>query len=1132
MSLTKLILDGLRYHWRTHLAVILAVAAAAAVFTGALLVGDSMRGSLRHLLLDQLGQIDDVLVTDRFFRAALADEVAAAPGFDNYFSQAVPAIVARATLEHPRRSGALRAGDVTLVGADQRFWSLGTGGPAHPPAAGEVVLNAPLAAELAANVGDEVLVRIGSTSQIPPDSALGRKTQTVQSRRLRVSAIIGAEGLGRFALHPSQRLPLDAFVATATLQGMLEQPDKVNAILVAGRGGVAPSEAGDDLLASALHPALADFGLDVTMHKLGYAQVTSNRMLIEPAAAAAIDKAFAAEHPQPIFTYLANTIAGGGREIPYSTISAIDFRTDPPLGPFQTPAGESIAALADDEIVLNAWAAEDLGVEPGDEIEITFFDAESTHGQVRERKATLRLKAIVALEGVAADPDLTPQMPGVTDQLSIGDWDPPFPFDGRRVRDKDEQYWDEYRTTPKAFLALATGRRLWSSRFGGTTAIRFAPPAGTSAEDLAGRIQLDPTALGFEFLPIKRLGLAAASGTTPFDALFMGFSFFIMISALMLISLLFRLGVDQRAGEIGVLRAVGLRWRKVAAVLGGEALVVTAVGSLVGVAAGLGYAWLMLRGLSTWWLGAISTPFLQLYVTPQSLALGFLSGLVVSLATILWTLWRMNRVSVRRMLAGQAHESDLPSRRRAAASRVAAAILLVVALAVGLSATRLQSIAQAGAFVGSGALVLTAGLMFIWSRLRRGSTDQLATAAAFPIARLALRNGARNPSRSTLSIGLIAAASFLIVALSAFRLDPDAVGHSRASGSGGFALVAQSDQPVYQNLNTPAGRAELVFSPAEEQIAARCTTIALRVEPGDDASCLNLYQPTQPRVLGVPRALVERGGFAWAGTAATSPDEQQNPWLLLEEPLSPNAGGVPVVPAVVDYNTAQYSLHKGAIGDRIEIRDGLGRRAQLEIIAFLQNSVFQGDLLVSEANFVALFPHATGYRFFLIDAGGQPLAQVRQALEQPLGDFGFDAQPSAERLAAFFAVQNTYLSTFQSLGGLGLLLGTFGLATVQLRSVLERRGELALLRAAGFRRALLARLVMIENSLLLVGGLAVGVFAALVAVLPHWLGGGASVPWLSLGLTLATVLVVGWLAGLLAVRATLRAQLLPALREE
>jgi ABC-type antimicrobial peptide transport system permease subunit len=278
--------------------------------------------------------------------------------------------------------------------------------------------------------------------------------------------------------------------------------------------------------------------------------------------------------------------------------------------------------------------------------------------------------------------------------------------------------------------------------------------------------------------------------------------------------------------------------------------------------------------------------------------------------------------------------------------------------------------------------------------------------------------------------------------------------------------------------------------------------------------------------------LIERGGFAWATTAASTPEQVENPWLLLDQSLGENEDGTPVVPAIVDFNTAQYSLHKGAIGDRVLVTDGAGRTVQLEFVGFLQNSIFQGELLIGEKSFLRLFPEVSGYRFFLVDVDGQPFVKVQQALETSLGDYGFDAQSSAARLEAFFAVQNTYLSTFQSLGGLGLLLGTFGLATVQLRSVLERRGELALLRAEGFRRALLARLVMIENSLLLVGGLVVGIFAALVAVLPHWLGGGASVPWLSLAATLATVLIVGLLAGLLAVRATLRAELIPALREE
>jgi ABC-type lipoprotein release transport system permease subunit len=1132
MSLGQLILRTLAYHRRTNLAVALAVAAAGAVLTGALLVGDSMRGSLRHLLLDQLGQIDEILVIDRFFRAQLADELADQPQFKEDFSRAVPAVVVQGTLENPRAAGALRAGGVTVIGCDKRFWSLGTGGPAVLPAKGQIVLNAPLAGEIDAQAGDEVLLRIGSASQIPPDSALGRKTETIRNRRLTVSAIIPASGLGRLSLHPSQQLPRDAFVATETLQDSLEQPGKVNAIFVAGRGSNAPAPEAHERLTACLRPTRADYGIQVEPHELGYVQCTSNRMLLEPAAVRAAEEAFAADHPQAVFTYLANTIASGGREIPYSTITAIDFVDTPPLGPFTTADGQAIGPLEDDEIVLNTWAAEDLKVTPGAEVEITYFEPESTHGQVREAKAKFRLKAIVALAGLVADPDLTPQMPGITDQLSIGDWNAPFPFDQSRVRKQDEAYWDDYRTTPKAFVSLSAGRRLWSSRFGNTTAIRLTPPHGPTIQAQADELRLDPASFGFVFVPIKRMGLEAAAGTTPFDALFIGFSLFIMVSALLLVALLFRLGVEQRSEEIGILRAVGMRNRKVAVLLAVEGLLVAAAGSAIGVATGVGYAWLMLAGLNSWWLGAISTPFVELYVTPRSLGIGYFASVIVSLVTIVWTLRRLGHISVRRLLARETIEDRWATPGVVRRGRLVTAGLVIAALALGLVAPWLGGAAQAGAFVGSGALVLVAGLTFMWDRLRAGSTIALVAGGALPIARLAVRNGARNPSRSTLSMGLIAAASFLIVALSAFRLDPASEGHGRTSGSGGFDLVALSDQPIYQDLNSPAGRAELGFPTDADHLLGKCSTVSLRVNSGDDASCLNLYQPMQPRILGATPALVERGGFAWAATAAETPEEKKNPWLLLDEKLPDDADGTRVLPVVVDFNTAEYSLHKGAVGKRFDVKDQFGRSVRLEIVGLLKNSIFQGDVLVGERAFLEHFPQVSGYRFFLIDAQGEPLAEVRQALEGPLGDYGFDAEGSLDRLATFFAVQNTYLSTFQSLGGLGLLLGTFGLAAMQLRSVLERRGELALLRATGFRRALLARLVMIENALLLVGGLGVGVFAALVAVLPHWLAGGATVPWLSLALTLSTVLIVGLLAGLVAVRASLRAELLPALREE
>src|SRR5205807_9049311 len=147
----------------------------------------------------------------------------------------------------------------------------------------------------------------------------------------------------------------------------------------------------------------------------------------------------------------------------------------------------------------------------------------------------------------------------------------------------------------------------------------------------------------------------------------------------------------------------------------------------------------------------------------------------------------------------------------------------------------------------------------------------------------------------------------------------------------------------------------------------------------------------------------------------------------------------------------------------------------------LANSILQGGLLISEANFIHSFPSESGYRVFLVDAPPARAPQVSAALGRALEDVGLDLTPAAERLADFNTVENTYLSIFAILGGLGLLLGSLGLGIVVLRNVLERRGELALLRAVGFGPRALRWLVFSEHSLLLGMGLLVGVVAALLA---------------------------------------------------
>jgi ABC-type antimicrobial peptide transport system permease subunit len=169
---------------------------------------------------------------------------------------------------------------------------------------------------------------------------------------------------------------------------------------------------------------------------------------------------------------------------------------------------------------------------------------------------------------------------------------------------------------------------------------------------------------------------------------------------------------------------------------------------------------------------------------------------------------------------------------------------------------------------------------------------------------------------------------------------------------------------------------------------------------------------------------------------------------------------------------------------------------------------------------------------FLIDAPSKSVSQVSAALSRALRDVGLELTPAARRLAAFNAVQNTYLSTFQVLGGLGLLLGSAGLGVVVLRNVLERRGELALLQAVGFRLRALHWLVLSEHGGLLGLGLIVGLVAALIAIWPALQSPAAELPYRSLLVTLAGVLASGLIWTWLATWLALRGRLLEALRNE
>ena len=1095
------------------------------------------------MTLERLGGIDHALVAQTFFREGLSADLAAEPAFAAGFRDVVPAILLNGSAQgaHTRN----RASRVQVIGVNRDFASLGEGeGPAamalellrrvpdHHFA--PVVINQSLQRELQVEIGDPILLSIERRSEIHREYVFGRRNsaEVLQTLRLTLSGVVPDRGLGRLALQPHQNLPLNAFVALADLQKALERKGQVNALFVVA--GESPHSPGSTrTLQDALHRVLRleDLGLRLRPGSGFFALEAESFILPAHLIATARELALEMEAPfQPILTNLATRMESGDRSVPYSTIAALDAvqGTASPFGAFELTDGSPAPLLADDEILLNEWAARDLGAEVGDSIEVTYHVV-GPRGMLRTAKDRFRLRGVVALRGMAADPLLTPAFPGIQDAGDMSDWDPPFAIDLGAIRRQDEVYWDEFGAVPKAFVAASAGRGLWRSRFGDLTGVWIGPPG--EADEVETRLRfregllrrIDPEAEGMSFQPVKSQGLEAAAGATDFGMLFLGFSSFLIISSTLMVGLIFRLGVEQRAKEIGVLLAVGyplaiVRWRFMA-----EGGVLAALGSAVGVAGAVLYAWLLMAGLRTWWSAAVGTPFLDLHVQPLSLASGYMVSVAVVLVFIGWTVRQCGRQPVRALLNGTVAGEKAGSRRR---TRVVAMACLVFGVASVALASLFDSADAAGLFFGGGTLLLVAGLalLSLWLRRDRGRRRPEAGSDLARMVRMGIRNSSRHPGRSMVCTALVGCACFIIVAVEANRRTgtEDAAFEFRESGHGGFAFLAEADIPLHHDLNSPEGREELGLAGEDAVFQDGPRVFSLRSLPGEDISCLNLYQPRRPRLLGVPPGMILRGGFRFQQTLK----DVENPWRLLEDDPGPG-----VIPAIGDYNSVQWILHRG-LGEDLLVHDEMGRDLRLRLVGLLKGSIFQGELLISETHFNRYFPNHTGFGYFLIQTTPERANRLTSILEGSLGAFGFDVTPTAERLAEYRAVENTYLSTFQTLGGLGLLWGTLGLGVLLLRNVIERRGELATLRVCGFRNSRLALMLLAENGFLLVTGMLIGALAALAAVAPGVLATGAQVPWFSLVLSLSLVLVAGLAASAIAALWALRQPLLPALKTD
>ena len=1002
---------GVRHYRAAYVGVVAGAAVGSMVLLGALMAGDSVKESLAKAAELRTGKVTQIFSGgERFFRADLAERTGGS---------------SMIYLKGQVNVGERGEGQVQILGVNESFWKFAPEETSISLSGREFAISAQLASALDMEVGDEMVARVQKPGLLSRDAPLSGEGETIESLRGTVAYILTDKQFGRFSLEQSQVAPSTVFLPLSRLQEELELKEKSNLLLI-GEKSFDPESL-----------TMEDYGISI-VDVPGAVEVRSERIFFEPRIA---DKIAG----EPILTYLVNTLATEVGETPYSMVTGV--------------SGDSALFLpkapGKNEVVINEWLSEDLSAGVGDELTMDYFAIEGGSKLV-ERKAVFTVVGVVPMEGPAADKNWMPDFPGVANVKSARDWDPGLPLDLKRIRDKDDDYWEKYKGTPKAFVSVETAESLWSNRWGKSTGIRV---PGGDKEKVAAQVEeiLAPDLAGMHLQDFSAQAKEAAKSPVDFAMLFLSMSFFLILSAIALVTMLFRFNVEQRAEEGALLAAVGIKAKKISNWRLGEAFFVVLIGAIFGAVLAIGFCVLVLRVIGSIW-GAGGTVF-DLHLRSGTVVTGLLIIVILSLLSVWLTTRKQAKQSASFRLNSGAEEQVGTKSKFSMVLIVLGLLMVVGGIAMNFA------VGPQGAFFLIGFGVLLGGLGVFRKKLGSiGSLGELSTKG------LAKVNLSRRASRSLTVVGVLAAGVFLVLSVASFRKGGGDNWKDLKSGAGGFAWWVETSAP----MNRPAdakGEVEW-FGLSPESV------VPFRIGAGDDVDCFNLNASNRPRLLGVNVDQLE-------GQFRTDVD-----WSELK-------GGTR---AFVDETTMMWVLKK-KVGDELIYEDEWGNEFPIVIAGVIKDSIFQGSLVVDEEMLVEKFPSMGGYELFLVAD-----EEAREDLQIATADLGGKVTATKDRLAAFHEVENTYIAIFNVLGALGMILGSVGVGVVTARNLVERKEEFRTLKVLGISKASRNEIMKKEVSSMVIWGLGIGLVSALVSVIPV-LGGTVG------------VLDLLWMLGLVALMA-------------
>lgn len=1045
MKTRRLILKNL-WFFRLQFSLIFAgLTLCAAVISSSLITGDSVKYSLSEIAEKRTGNAAYVITSHFNYLNSRTSKIIKEELKINCSSVLhLKGNVIAAEYENAAPS-------VNIYGIDKDFFKLSPVKKSLPEK-NTVYINNKLSKKLQAKAGDELIVNIAKQDATAGDSPFASLPGEIATVKLIIAEVIDDSNLANFNLKIDQVQPLNIFIQLTELSSMIGRDNAANILLVSDGNDII-----EHLLAEKIKETLAaeDIGIKIRHCKTNTLEVISENIFIAENIEKPIIEKFT--EAKPILTYFIEE---------YSTKNHTSFYS------FCSSVGEDIIPnLSESEIIINRWLAEELKATRGDSVTLKYI-VPGPLRQFASKERKLKITGIAENTSDIADSTLMPEIKGISNKSECNSWETGLPLDLKKITGSNEEYWKKYKGTPTAFISKKLATELWSNKYGSSTSIRI-NSYNINENDIIKAVTRNNKIekFGVFVKNQKHENISSSAGSVDFGELFLSLNFFLIATAIIIAIMLVSFLVDLRIKEIVTFQMLGFSEKKIFVIFYFELIFIISIGAIAGTIAGIYLNEIILAAIRTIWKDIAGTDNLQSHAPLKTLFTGGSAAFIIMILTLYFSL----KMKLQKTIT--ALRKIVFKKTSTKANNwiyfIMLPVLLIAPVALYFIAKQTSKITYTSYFIISAILILTFFILsiswFLQSQYKRSKS-------VMTMWHFIKKNAAYNFKFTIGKLILISTGTFLISAISFNNTRSDFNSNNKKSGTGAFDIYSELGSPLEYNPNTNDGK-KYYNIPKSMNNLQFSTIYAIE---GNDASCLNINKVSRPGLLGVDNVKFSNENLFTFSDSVTN-ISSMNVWSELGQIKTSN--NKTIINGVADMNVIKWSLNK-KIGDTLSYISETGDTILVRLIAGLQNSIFQGKILICDSILQLYYKHSSSPKIILTQAGSKNINETIKTLDQCFFNNGIQSTTTSERLEKYASVEKTYLEIFSAIAGISMILSIAGIIIILIKNIGSNRNYFALLNLLGITLNKIRLYILTENIIICTIGLILGATMGILSSVP------------------------------------------------